>query len=92
MAIGFAFALICMGAVREILGSGTWFGLQIVPEGTTTVSIMTLAPGGFFAYGCIIAVINKLTKGRAIKKKSFDCETCGGCAGGGCGTEGGCAK
>ncbi|HIV17524.1 MAG TPA: electron transport complex subunit E [Candidatus Alectryocaccobium stercorigallinarum] len=89
MSIGFTFALLFMGSIREILGSGTWFGMQVFPEGATTISIMTLAPGGFFTYGCIIALINKLTKGRAIKKKDFDCESCGGCAGGSCT---GCAK
>ncbi len=94
MSIGFTFALLFMGSIREILGSGTWFGMQIFPEGATTISIMTLAPGGFFTYGCIIAFINKITKGRAIKKKSFDCESCGACgACGGCsGAEGGETK
>ncbi len=93
MSIGFTFALLFMGSIREILGSGTWFGIQILPEDATTISIMTLAPGGFFAYGCIIALINKITKGRVIKKKSFDCESCGACGGcAGCTTEGGSAE
>ena len=69
MGIGFTFALVFMGIIRELLGYGTLFGLQIFPEGIPTITIMGLAPGGFFAYGCIIAFINKLTKGRAEKKK-----------------------
>ena len=37
---------------------------------------MTQAPGGFFVYGCMIALVNKITKGRAIKKKEFGCSGC----------------
>ncbi len=94
MSIGFTFALLFMGSIRELLGSGTLFGIQVLSEDATTISIMTLAPGGFFAYGCIIAFINKITKGRMIKKKSFDCESCGACGAGcdGCTVQGGGAK
>ena len=83
MGIGFTFALIFMGIVRELLGFGQLFGVQIFPEGMPTIAIMGLAPGGFFAYGCIIAFINKVTKGRAIRKKDFSCEDCAEC--GACG-------
>ena len=88
MGIGFTFALVIFGIIRELLGYGTLFGVQVYPEALPPMSIMGLAPGGFFVYGCVIAAINKITKGSAIKKKDFDC---GGCAG--CGTvEGGCSK
>ena len=72
MGIGFTFALVFMGIIRELLGYGTLFGVQIFPEGLPTITIMGLAPGGFFAYGCIIAFINKLTKGRDVKKKAAE--------------------
>lgn len=93
MSIGFTFALLVMGIIREVLGFGTIFGIQLFPEGVPTISIMGLAPGGFFAYGCIIAAINKITRGRAIKKKDFSCEGCAGCDACGGGTDkGGCNK
>ncbi|WP_071433502.1 MULTISPECIES: electron transport complex subunit RsxE [Oscillospiraceae] len=76
MGIGFTLALAAMGTIREIFGAGTWCGIQILPAAIDPVSIMTMAPGGFFAFGCIIALVNKLTKGKAIKKKSFSCEGC----------------
>lgn len=82
MTAGFTLAVLIIGSIREILGSGTWFGLPVFPDGAPTISIMTLAPGGFFTYGCVIALINKLTKGKAIKKKDFDCESCAACGGG----------
>jgi electron transport complex protein RnfE len=38
--------------------------------------IFLLAPGGFFVYGCVIAAVNWITKGRAIKRKSLGCDGC----------------
>lgn len=37
---------------------------------------MTMAPGGFFVFGCLIALVNKISKGKAIKKKEFGCASC----------------
>ena len=76
MGIGFTFALLLMGIIRELIGFGTLFDIQVFPEALPPMSILGLAPGGFFVYGCIIAVINKVSKGRAIKKKDFGCEGC----------------
>lgn len=58
--IGFTLALFLMGSVREILGSGQWFGIDLHLPVTMTVFIMPA--GGFFALGVIIAVVNKLAK------------------------------
>lgn len=58
--IGFTLALFLMGSVREILGSGQWFGIDLHLPVTMTVFIMPA--GGFFALGFIIAVVNKLAK------------------------------
>ena len=55
MGLGFTLALFLMGSVREILGSGTWLGFQIIPESVAKVSIMTQAPGAFFCYGILMA-------------------------------------
>ena len=55
MGLGFTLALTLMATVREILGSGTWLGFQIIPESVAKVSIMTQAPGAFFCYGILMA-------------------------------------
>ena len=55
MGLGFTLTLFLMGSVREILGSGTWLGFQIIPESVAKVSIMTQAPGAFFCYGILMA-------------------------------------
>ena len=76
MGVGFTLTLLVMASIREILGNGTWFGMEIPVLVDNKISIMTMAPGGFFVFGCLIALVNKVTKGKAIKKKEFGCEGC----------------
>ncbi len=76
MGIGFTLAMLVMGSIREILGAGTWFGMQVIPEGVPTMAVFQLAPGGFFVYGVLIAAVAFFTNGKGVKKKSFGCETC----------------
>jgi len=76
MGAGFTLALLVMGSVRELLGSGTLFGYTITANAIDPMTIFLLAPGGFFIYGTIIALVNRLTKGKAIKRKSMGCEGC----------------
>jgi len=91
MGLGFTLALLFIGIVREVIGFGTIFGISL-GENFQTVSIIGLAPGGFFVYGCIIALLNKLTKGKGVKRKSFDCESCTSCGACSQAKEGGCEK
>lgn len=58
MGLGFTLALFLMGSVREILGSGTWFKIDLNLPSTMTVFIMPA--GGFFVLGVIIAIVNKI--------------------------------
>jgi electron transport complex protein RnfE len=60
MGIGFTFALVLLGGVREILGSGTIFGLGISPG--NGILLFVLPPGAFIALGYLIVVINRLKK------------------------------
>ncbi|MCL2264408.1 MAG: electron transport complex subunit E [Treponema sp.] len=76
MGAGFTLALFLIASLREILGSGTWFGLEIPVLSDNSIEAFTLAPGGFIAFGLIIAVINKISKGKAIKKEDFGCDAC----------------
>jgi electron transport complex protein RnfE len=76
MGAGFTLALLVMGTVREILGSGTWFGLPITKGVIDPMLIFILAPGGFFVYGCTIALVNRITKGKGVKRKEFGCQGC----------------
>lgn len=76
MGLGFTLAICAMATIREILGSGTWCGLPIPWLQNNPIGIMTMAPGGFFVFGCLIALVNKISKGKAIKKKEFGCAGC----------------
>lgn len=76
MGLGFTLALLAIGSIREILGAGTWFGIPLTVNLFSPISIFILAPGGFLVFGTVIAIVNKVTKGRAIKKKDFGCEGC----------------
>ncbi|NCC68855.1 MAG: electron transport complex subunit E [Clostridia bacterium] len=76
MGAGFTLTLFIMASIREILGSGTWFGLEIPVLIDNNISIMTLAPGGFFVFGCLIAVVNKISSGKANKRNEFGCMGC----------------
>lgn len=86
MGVGFTLALGIMGLIRELLGSGTAFGITVTADAITPMGIFMLAPGGFFVYAILIAAINWASNGRAIKKKEFSCEGCAmaGSCGGSC--------
>ena len=76
MGIGFTGALVAMATVREIFGSGTWYGIALPVLSSENIPIFTMAPGGFAVFGLLIALINKLTKRRDVGKKDFACEGC----------------
>ena len=87
MGIGFTIALLMMATVREVLGAGSFAGMEIPFMVNHTVDIFIKAPGGLMVYGFLIAVVNVITKGKVIKKKEFSCAGCpsagvcnGGCA------------
>ena len=60
MGLGFTFALTLLGGVRELLGSGAFFGFKFI-EGDLML-VFVLAPGAFIALGYLIALMNKMTK------------------------------
>ncbi len=76
MGLGFTLALVAMAFIREVLGAGTFCNIPIPWLSENPISIMTSAPGGFITFGIMIAIINKVTKGKAIKKKEFGCAGC----------------
>ncbi len=82
MGLGFTLAIVAMAAIREVFGAGTFMGAKIPWLCENPISIMTTAPGGFFVYGLLIAIINKVSNGKAITKTEFGCAGCAGCAAG----------
>ena len=76
MGVGFIVALFAMSFIREVFGAGTFFGITIPVLSDYCIPILTQSPGGFFVFGCLIALVNKLSGGAAPKKKDFSCAGC----------------
>jgi electron transport complex protein RnfE len=56
--VGFTFALLCLGVVREILGKGTLFGIHLFGADFQPWLVMVLPPGGFFVLGGWLLLFN----------------------------------
>ncbi|MCP3994412.1 MAG: electron transport complex subunit E [bacterium] len=70
MGIGFTVALLCLGAVREILGAGSLFGIELFHDRFQDWVIMILPPGGFFTLAAWLLVFNKM-KERKTRRESL---------------------
>ncbi len=81
MGIGFTAALLLMGMIREFIGAGSIFGLDIT--GGFGMTLLILPPGGFFVFGVLIALSNKLAQrmNQPVRTECGDCSSCGMCAG-----------
>lgn len=89
MGLGFTLALFAMGSIREILGSGSWFGLKIPVISENPMLILVRPAGGFFVLGCIIALVNKLAKRKPPQEISCEgCPNASACKGESCIKEG----
>jgi Na+-transporting NADH:ubiquinone oxidoreductase subunit D len=60
-ALGYGMILIAVAFFRELLGSGTLFGIQVIPDalyaaGYENMGIMVLSPGAFIILGLIVWV------------------------------------
>ena len=68
MGLGFTLALCIISAVREILGQGTIWGINVTVAPLEPASIIGMPPGGFIVLGIIIATINAIMKKRGGNK------------------------
>ena len=80
MGLGFTVALTLIGLVRELLGAGTAFGVQVLPGGYTPISIFILAPGAFFVLAGLTALQNKLRAPSATNRPGAEIACGGNCA------------
>jgi len=60
--LGFTFALMLLGSVREIFGHGTWFGFSLFGANYPDFLMFVLPPGAFIALGFILAGINIINR------------------------------
>lgn len=78
MGLGFTLALTIIGAVRELLGAGQLFNMQVMPDSYVPCSIFVLAPGAFFVLAVLTAIQNKIRingekKGKDMSKIQSGC-------------------
>jgi len=69
MGLGFTCAITILSCIREVLGSGTIFGMQVMPEAYQPMGIMLNVPGGFVTLGLLLALVNAI-KSMAAKKSA----------------------
>ncbi len=67
MGLGYTWVLVGMSALRELLGNGTFAGIQVMPESYKPILFFILPPGGFLIFGLFIS-FNIWMKGRSNKK------------------------
>lgn len=80
MGLGFTVGLTCIGFVRELLGAGSVFGHQLIPE-AFHISILVLAPGAFFVLAMLTALQNRFKAPSATNGSVESQSGCGGCSG-----------
>ena len=75
--LGFTLGLTVIGMVRELIGNGTIFNIQIMPESYEPISIFVMAPGAFFVLSILCMIQNK----RKLKGANRQVKGEGGCSG-----------
>ena len=74
MGLGFTIALFIIGAIREILGTGAFFGMDLTGGVVIPATSFILPAGWFLVLGLLMGFFNKATKKNPSKK--FDCAHC----------------
>ncbi len=62
MGAGFTLAITILASIREVIGKGTFFGMQILPVDVPPMTIVSQAPGGFIMLGIVLALVNLIVK------------------------------
>lgn len=75
MGIGFTLTLVVMATLREVVGAGTFAGIPVPFFSSYNIPILTQTPGGFFIFGCLIALVARITHGK-VKHAATGCGNC----------------
>ncbi|MDD3410555.1 MAG: electron transport complex subunit E [Eubacteriales bacterium] len=68
MGLGFTCSITLLSSIREIIGSGTFFGMQVMPASYVPMGIVTRPPGGFIMLGILMLLVNAVAKGIEKRK------------------------
>lgn len=69
MGIGFTLSLVLLGSIRELIGNGSVFGMNVLGASYEPMLLIVLASGGFLTYGLLLGVFNLIVKKLEAKKK-----------------------
>jgi len=56
MGLGYTWVMVGIAAVRELLGNGTFAGMQVMPQSYQPILFFILPPGGFLVFGLFISL------------------------------------
>ncbi len=68
MGFGFTLALVLIASFREILGNGTWLGMQIFGSKFQPALLMILPPGAFFTIGLLMGFLHWIDHYRNVHR------------------------
>ena len=78
MGIGFTVALTLAGALREMLGNGSFFGVNFLPEGVEPIGLFVQPPGAFLVIAFFIIIMNAIGI-RTRQRQLVESDGCDGC-------------
>ncbi|MCD8363363.1 MAG: electron transport complex subunit E [Lachnospiraceae bacterium] len=76
MGLGFTIALFVLGVFRELLGAGTVFGVQVMPDFYEPIAIFVKAPGAFLVLAFVVAIMNGFGMSTRANKMVEGCDGC----------------
>ena len=68
MGLGFTCSITLLSALREVIGSGTLFGAQVLPESIPPLAIVSRPPGGFIMLGLLLITVNAILNAQNRRK------------------------
>lgn len=69
MGIGFTVAMVAIATIREILGNGTFFGMQVMGSWYHPALIIILPPGAFILIGYLVGISKMINEKREKKMR-----------------------
>ena len=72
MGLGFTAAITLLSVIREVIGTGKFFGVMVMPASYQPMAIMTQVPGGFVTLGILLILVNAISN--LAKKKAAEKE------------------
>ena len=66
--LGYSISLFTLGAIREVFGSGTFWGFQVMWDSYEPMAFLLKAPGAFVCLGLMLAAINTISAAQARRK------------------------